>query len=425
MSSAPDQAGLQRKAVVIGSGVIGTSCAYFLQKSGWQPTVIDRGGFAAACSQGNCGLVCPSHVLPLAEPGAIQAAIRAMFSSNAAFRIRPRLDLALWIWLWNFARRCSSAHMLAAGHQIQALLESSLHLYEELIQTEHLDCEWQKNGLLFAYLSEKPMQAYAETNDMLAEVFHEPAQRLDGDAVRELEPALRPGLAGGWYYPNDAHLRPDKLMSSWRSVLEQRGARFIENCEFREFERDASGQIVAVRTSTGRIAGDVYVVATGALTPLLEQHLGCKTPIQPGKGYSLTMPRPAVCPRIPLIFPEHRVAVTPMQSGYRLGSIMEFAGYDSSISPQRLELLRSGASHYLQDPYTEPVLQEWYGWRPMTYDSLPMIDRAPVASNVFVAAGHNMLGLSMAPATGKLIAELVTGTGTHVDPTPYRVARFS
>jgi len=113
-----------------------------------------------------------------------------------------------------------------------------------------------------------------------------------------------------------------------------------------------------------------------------------------------------------------------MQSGYRLGSTMEFAGYDSSIDKQRLQLLRDGATHYLHEPACEPVEEEWYGWRPMTYDSKPIIDRSPLLSNVIIAAGHNMLGVTMAPATGKLVAELVTGTARHLDPSPYAVTRF-
>jgi D-amino-acid dehydrogenase len=137
------------------------------------------------------------------------------------------------------------------------------------------------------------------------------------------------------------------------------------------------------------------------------------------------MPRPSVCPRIPLIFPETRVAVTPFQSGYRLGSTMEFAGYDESIRPARLQLLKDGAAPYLREPYCEPVEERWYGWRPMTYDSVPIIDRSPKYENVYIAAGHNMLGLSMAPATGKLVAEIVNRAAPHIDPEPYRVGRFT
>jgi D-amino-acid dehydrogenase len=113
-----------------------------------------------------------------------------------------------------------------------------------------------------------------------------------------------------------------------------------------------------------------------------------------------------------------------MQSGYRLGSTMEFAGYDASLNRRRLELLLQGASHYLHEPYCEPIEEEWFGWRPMTYDGMPIIGRSPALSNVVIAAGHNMLGLSMAPATGKLVAEILDGTPAHIDPAPYAVTRF-
>jgi len=172
------------------------------------------------------------------------------------------------------------------------------------------------------------------------------------------------------------------------------------------------------------MSADAFVVAAGAWTPLLNIDLGCRIPIQPGKGYSITMPRPKSCPRIPLIFEEHLVAVTPMQTGYRLGSIMEFAGYDTSLRQSRLDLLRAGASHYLQEPIAEPILESWYGWRPMTYDSIPIIGPSPALPNIYLAVGHNMLGLSMAPATGKLIAELLNEQKPHIDPAPYSPARF-
>jgi D-amino-acid dehydrogenase len=136
------------------------------------------------------------------------------------------------------------------------------------------------------------------------------------------------------------------------------------------------------------------------------------------------MPRPARAPAIPLIFEEHRVAVTPMKSGYRLGSIMEFAGYDATLEPKKLDLLTRGAGHYLSEPTAEPIVERWFGWRPMTYDSLPIIGRCPALANVVLAAGHSMLGISMAPATGKLVAELLGAVAPHLDPAPYSPARF-
>jgi D-amino-acid dehydrogenase len=212
-------------------------------------------------------------------------------------------------------------------------------------------------------------------------------------------------------------------MRGWRRVLEAGGVDVRENCSFNHF-RILNGRAVAADTAEGELAAEQFVVAAGAWTPFWNEQFGCKIPIQPGKGYSITMARPARCPRIPLIFPETRVAVTPFQSGYRLGSTMEFAGYDESLRPERLQLLKDGAIGYLHEPLGHPIEEEWYGWRPMTYDSLPIIDRSPKYNNVLVAAGHNMLGLSMAPATGKLVSELLAAAKPHIDPAPYRVERF-
>ncbi|HEV3164086.1 MAG TPA: FAD-dependent oxidoreductase [Isosphaeraceae bacterium] len=414
---------LAGRVIVIGGGVIGTACSHFLSRSGWGVTLIERGAFGKGSSGSNCGFVCPSHVLPLAEPGAAGAVLKALLRKNSPLAVKLRFDPALWSWFWGFARRCNKHDMIDAGRGIQALLEESMTLYRELVEREALDCEWQTRGLLFVYRTPSEMEKYAETDKLLRDSFHCPATRYEGDALLALEPALNPGLAGGWYYEDDAHLRPDKLLKSWRRALEASGVKVLENCALRGFVRE-SGRARAIETSQGELTADAYVVAAGALTPLLSRDLGCRIPIQPGKGYTITMPRPASCPTVPLIFPETRVAVTPFQSGYRLGSTMEFAGYDASINRSRLQLLKDGAQPYLREPYCEPVQEEWFGWRPMTFDGLPIIDRSPVMENVIIAAGHNMLGLSMAPATGKLVTALLARESPSIDPAPYRVARF-
>lgn len=422
--------GATQHVLIIGGGVIGAACAHYLQQAGLRVTIVDKGRFAGACSHGNCGFVCPSHVLPLAEPGAFREAFRSLFSRDAALRVKPRFDPKLWSWFWHFARRCNRRDMIESGHAIQPLLRSSMALYEELVTRDDVECEWQKRGLLFAYRSRDAFEGFTEISDLLARVFDEPARRLNGDELQEFEPALKTGLAGGWHYEHDAHLRPDRLMESWRGLLESRGVVVRENCEVTGFAESFALPAVAAKraasatTASGPIEADIFVVATGAWTPFLVKHLGCRIPIQPGKGYSLTMPRPAVCPQVPMLLPEHRVGVTPMQSAYRLGSVMEFTGYDESIDPARLKLLTDAAKIYLKDPVGEPVLEEWYGWRPMTWDSRPIIDRAPAFENVYIAAGHNMLGLSMATGTGKLIAELVAGRKPHLDVTPYSARRF-
>ncbi len=411
------------KVIVVGGGVIGAACACYLARAGWKVTIVERGSFGKGCSHGNCGFVCPSHVLPLAEPGAATSAFKALFARNSPFLIKPRLDLSLWGWLFRFARRCNFARMLEDAKAIHALLQSSRSLYDELIKSESLDCEWQPRGLLFVFRDAEQLEHHAGTDRLLREQFNIASTRLDAAALTEFEPALKPGLAGGWHYPGDAHLRPDRLMASMRKTLESKGVAVRENCDVSGFVR-ANGRATALATSSGELSAEAFVIATGAWTPFLNSPLGCKVPIQPGKGYSITMTRPAVCPSTPLIFHEHRVAVTPMQTGYRLGSMMEFAGYDSTLNPARLNLLREGARPYLQEPLGASVEEEWFGWRPMTYDSKPIIDRSPIMNNVVIAAGHNMLGVSMAPATGKLVEEILSGSTPHLDLAPYSVNRF-
>jgi D-amino-acid dehydrogenase len=312
--------------------------------------------------------------------------------------------------------------MLNAGRGIQALLNSSRSLFDALIREEGIACEWETKGLLFVFLSPKSFEHYAHIDELLRREFAMPAKPFDSAALAALEPALLP-MAGGYLYESDAHLRPDRLMAELHRVLVSRGVEVREQCEVTGLVRESS-KAKALRTKTGDVDADQFVFATGAWTPLLNKELGCRVPIQPGKGYSLTMPRPAVCPKFPLIFEEHRVAVTPFASGYRLGSTMEFAGYDDTLNRSRLGILTDAAKLYLRDPLAEPVQEEWWGWRPMTYDGLPVIDRSPAMSNVLVAAGHNMLGLSMATATGKLVAELLGGAKPHIDPTPYSLKRF-
>jgi len=410
--------------VVIGGGVIGTACAYYLAKAGRSVTLLDRAKHGAACSHGNCGYVCPSHVLPHAGPGALLSTLKTLFQKNSPLKVRPGFLLKNLGWFLNFARRCNERDMLLAATGIQSLLNSSRQLYDELLKTEAIDCEWDTQGLLFVFHTAKVFAHYAEVNHMLKEKFSLPAERFETEQLLKLEPSLIPGsVAGGYLYKSDAQVRPDRLMKAWRTVIENLGVTIREDCEVKGFNT-AKGLATSVSTTQGDVSGSHYVLATGAWAPLLNRDLGCKLPIIPGKGYSITMPRPAICPTYPMIFEEHRVAVSPFQSGYRIGSTMEFVGYDATMNPNRLKLLRDGAKVYLREPLSEPVQEEWFGWRPMVFDGKPIIDFAPAAKNVLIAAGHGMLGLSMATGTGKLVRELLTETKPHIDSTAYGLARF-
>ena len=296
-------------------------------------------------------------------------------------------------------------------------------LYKDLLEAESIDCEWEDRGAYFIYQTPGGMDSYVKSDKWLQQ-FGLGAERISGEEMESRETALKPGTtSGAWYYKMDAHLRPDRLMDGLKATLEKMAVKILEGVSITGFAKE-SGKAAALHTSEGEMAADEYVLATGAWTPKLNEWIGASVPIQPGKGYSITYPRPGVCPTAPLAFMEQKVIVTPFASGYRLGSTMEFAGYDSTINKERLGALKRGASLYLKEPYCEPEEEQWYGWRPMTYDGKPVIDRSPAMSNVAVAAGHNMLGLSMGSATGKLVDEMLSEGEPHIDLKPFSIERF-
>ena len=410
-----------RSVLGVGAGVIGTACAHYLAESGRRVTLLDRSTVGGEASHGNCGCICPSHLLPLAEPGIIGRALAGLVSRNTPFFVAPRLDLSLWQWLLHFAGNCREKQMIQTGHYALALLQQSRFLYDELIKKYQLKCDWETKGALYVCKQWQTFKALSAKSELLRSEFGMQAQRLVDQQLTELEPTLRQGLAGAWYFPGDAHLRPDRLLRSWRESLVQRGVTVREQTEVCALSQ-REGRVRAVITDRGEIPAEQFVFATGAMTPSLAGDLGWRAPIQPAKGYSLTMPRPQTCPQRALHFVDYGVVATPWRSGYRLGSILEFSGYNRHVDPRRVALLREGANQYLAEPCTEIAEETWVGWRSMTPDGLPRVGPCPAASNVYVAAGHNMLGMSMAPATGQMIAQMLNDQPPSIDPEPYRPA---
>ena len=283
--------------------------------------------------------------------------------------------------------------------------------------------EWQERGLLYVYESERGLDAFAKTDQMLEENFGVSAKRLNGEQLVEMEPGLREGLAGAFHYPSDRSLNPESLNQSWVSDLKRRGVEFIENGELEKIEKQ-NDRVIQIKTSAGDLVADHFVFSLGAWSTKWSDALECKLPIEPGKGYSLTMDRPEDAPLHPMLFPEKKIGVSPFENGFRLGSMMEFVGYDETIPDHRLKFLRDSARPFLQAPVDGPAQDTWYGWRPMTWDSLPVVGPAPKLNNVFLATGHNMLGLSLAPSTGRLIKEMICKEETHINPMAFSPTRF-
>jgi D-amino-acid dehydrogenase len=408
--------------LVIGGGIIGTACAYYLMKEGWRVRILEQSKFNEGASNGNCGLIVTSHLLPLCVPGAIRNELKRMILRRSPLYVKPSLDFNRLHWFLNFARKCNAEHLARAIRVRERILHHSEQLYNTLIHEEKIECEWKKKGILMVYKAEAEMEKYSQTNAYL-KPYGLDAKPYLGDALLELEPALRKDIFGAWYHPIESHLRPEALLREWLQVLIRAGAVIQEDCRLINFVVEGD-RVERIITTKGEFNADHYVLATGAWTPQIARQLNLRVPVQAGKGYSITMARPSICPEIPCYFYEKSVVATPWKSGYRLGGTMEFSGFNTTMVPERLQNLKNVAREYLQDPVGEPVLEEWVGMRPMTYDDLPIIDCAPRHRNLFMATGHGMTGISMAPSTGKLVAEIITGCTPHLDPAPFSIQRF-
>ena len=409
--------------LVLGGGVVGLACAHYLLAEGRSVRVLDAGKVGGGSSWGNCGTITPSHAAPLAAPGMAWRGLRWMLSPGAPLYIKPRWDPALMRWLARAAGRCNARDWRASGLAKGALLKYSRALLEDLVYGQGLDCGFEAGGLHYVFRTARALEHQQRELGLLAELGI-PARVLDAAALAADEPALKPGLAGAIHFPGDAQLRPDRYSAELARIVREAGGVIEEGVRVNGFERGRNG-VEAVQTSEGRRSGARVVLAMGAWSAGFADNLGLPIPIQPGKGYSITFDRPALVPRRPLVLKERSVCVTTWADGFRLGSTMEFSGFDDSLNPRRLAALEKGAAEYLREPVGPVRHEQWFGWRPMMADDLPLLGRAPGYNNLFLATGHGMMGVGMSAGTGRLLADLMTGRAPAIDPAPYSPARLA
>jgi D-amino-acid dehydrogenase len=409
-------------ALVVGGGVVGLAAACELAGRGRSVRLLERRALGSGASWANCGLVVPSHAVPLPLPGVARHALADLLRPDAPFRIRPRLDPALIGWLWRFMRSATRAKAARAAAVRGPLLRRSSARLAEWIEREKLECSWQRAGLLVVYATDASLAGSGVAHELEAAAGVE-SRALDAKALVEMEPSLRDGLAGARFYPGDAHLRPEALVGELERLARRRGVEILTDHEVDGLLIER-GDVVGVQARSAAFRARDTVLAAGAWSPLVARSAGLRLPIQPGKGYTVTLPAPSGGPRIPMILHERSVAVTPWASGLRIGSTMELAGYDAGMNRVRLAALERGAREYLREP-PDPRAprEEWYGWRPMTPDDMPIIGRARRRSLV-LASGHGMLGVSLCAATAELVADLIEGRDPAVDPAPFSAARF-
>ena len=408
---------------VVGGGVIGICTALALAKQGRQVTVFERQHPGAGASHGNCGTITPSHAPPLAAPGMVLKALRWMTQADAPLLIRPRLDPALWYWLLRFALRCNAHDWRQSLAGRAALLRASADRLAGLIHELQLDCEFEQSGHLYVCRSKQLFEQVAADSEALA--AHDIAAEVwNGARTEHEEPSLRPGVAGGVYFPGDAMLRPDRYLAGLLQHLVAAGGVVQAPAEVTQIA-PAAEHVEFSLADGRRMRAHRLVLAAGAWSPTLGRQLGLKLPIQPGKGYSITYDRPALAPLRPLVLKERSVCVTNWGSGFRLGSTMEFAGRDDALRGERLQALVAASSEYLRTPEGPARREEWCGWRPMTWDDLPIIGPHPRWPAVLLATGHGMMGVGMSAITADLVAAMIGGTEPPIDPRPYRYQRFA
>jgi D-amino-acid dehydrogenase len=408
--------------VVVGGGAVGLAAALALLRAGRPVTVLERGKPGGATSHGNCGTITPSHATPLAMPGMVRKGLAQLLRADAPFRIAPRFDPALFHWLLRFAALCNWDDFRRLTRAKAPLLVRSRELLEALVRDEAIDCGFETRGTLYAYRDPRAFDDSQWLPRALDDVGI-PIRALDGDAARALELALNDTIVAAFHNPDDAHLRPDRYVAGLARRVRELGGTIVEGATVDGFDGER-GRLVAARCGSARHPGREFVFALGSWSTAIGRGLGLRLPIQPGKGYSITYTRPGRAPRVPVVCKERSVCVTAWDDGYRLGSTMEFAGYDSSLNRVRLDALVRGAREYLHEPEGPARVEEWYGWRPMTWDDLPIVGRASAWSNLVLATGHGMLGITMSAATAELVRDLVLGTRPVLDPAPWSPARF-
>jgi D-amino-acid dehydrogenase len=408
--------------LIIGGGVIGLATALALLESGRGVRVLEAATIGGGASHGNCGTITPSHAPPLAAPGVVVQALRWMFVPDAPLYLKPRVDPALWRWLARFAARCNLRDWRQSTSARSVLLNDARTRLAHWVERYGLNCEFEQEGLDYVFREPRNFERYAAECVALRE-FGIASEAIDGGDYVRSEPAVLPGVAGAIRFPGDARLRPDRYVAELARVVRERGGIIEEQCRVEGLRPEQNG--VVAETSRGARHGREAVLALGAWSTAFAKPLGLKLPIQPGKGYSITYSRPAQVPQRPMVLKDRSVCVTVWDSGFRLGSTMEFSGPDTSLNSTRLAALERAAREYLRDPVGETVHERWYGWRPMTYDDLPLLGRVPNHPRLWLAAGHGMLGVSMSTATGQLMADMMTQRAPAFDPAPYRVERFA
>ncbi|GAB3507802.1 FAD-dependent oxidoreductase [Spirosoma knui] len=409
---------------IVGGGIVGLCSAYYLHRAGHRVTVFDQGPIADGCSFGNAGMIVPSHIIPLAQPGMIAKGMRWMLKSTSPFYVKPRLNMDLMRWGWLFYRHATAEHVERSIPVLRDLSLLSKRLFQDLAANGDLSFEWQERGLLMLYKTASAEHEMAEEATVANRAGVE-AQVLTGQQVQDLEPATRVDVRGGVLYPGDAHVNPGELVRSLVGYLRRNDVTILENHSVTGFSKSGA-HLTAVETAQGAYPVDAVVIAGGAWSPVIAQQLGLNLSLQGGKGYSFMLRNVTNNIRVPAIMLEARATATPMGQDLRFAGTLEVAGTDMTINMNRVRGIAQSINQYYPElPVELPTVDKvWRGLRPCSPDGLPYIGRSDRFDNVVLATGHGMMGLSLGPATGKLVSEVIDQNVSSLDIAAFSPNRF-
>ena len=415
------------KAIVIGGGIIGLSSAYYLQRSGWDVTVLDKSDFNDNCSYGNCGYICPSHFIPLATPGIVKQGLKWMWNSKSPFYVQPRLDWNLMSWGLKFIRSATRNHVNSAAVPLRDIALLSKKEYEGWLQTPGFDFAYEKKGLLEIYQTAAGGEHARHTVEKAHELGLTDTRLLNREELQALEPHTRINGQGAIHFHCDAHCWPNELMRQLIAYLRQQGVQLLGGQEVNRFEK-ANGRITKILTADASYSPDEVVLATGSWGRETARLLSLRIPLMPGRGYSVTLEDSPYQLNYPAVLLEGRAAVTPMDGNkIRFGGTMEITSHKTPPRMNRVQGILDAVKRFYPDfdiPFP-PKEKIWYGYRPCSADGLPYIGRVKKYQNLVVATGHSMLGLSLGAGTGKLVNELVSAQPPSMDIRPFDPQRFS
>ncbi|MFZ5911338.1 MAG: NAD(P)/FAD-dependent oxidoreductase [Chloroflexota bacterium] len=400
--------------LIIGGGPVGLGCAYYLLKSGRQVTLFDAHEIGKGSGAGNAGHIVPSHIIPLAAPGVVTSALKWMLDpAHSPFGMKVSLDPNYLSWLIQFAAACSEANVRRGIPPLKSLGQLSADNFARIIAEEKIACHYQTKGFLNLYKN----QAAFDASRREAEFIHRhgiPVSVYDKSQVHEIEPAAREEVIGGVHFTGDAHLNPALFLEALGERIRAMGAQVFEDTPVTGF-LSAQGKVRVVQTGRGEVEAAQVVLAAGAWSAILARDLRLDIPLQPARGYSLTASAIQNMPRQALILGDRRVAVSPLGDLIRVTGRLEVGHFSMEPDPRWIGRLEGFAREYLRLDEKLDIKETWAGLRPVIPDGMPMIGFSPRHDNLILATGHAMLGLSLGPGTGQIVAELANGVEPAFD----------